>query len=91
MKRLDQAFVDEMRRRIVEYRATIKVKETLDKLQACVDGTEFMSREQIRAAEILLKKAMPDMKEVEHNHVVNEDFAEYLAKARERANTARQH
>ncbi len=82
---INKAFEDEMRRRIEEVRKGIKIKETVAALQDCVEGVRELTREQIRAAEILLKKSMPDLKEIEHKVDANTDLAEYLSKARDRA------
>lgn len=59
MAAIDQAWIDGMRERI-------KAKDIIDKLQACVDGTRELSKEQIASAKILLGKVIPDLKAVEH-------------------------
>ena len=78
---------------IKNLRERIKVGRTLDKLQACVDGTEKMRPEQIKAADILLKKVMPDLKAVEHTGdarpaLTREQLIERLTKLHSRAATA---
>ncbi len=82
---LNKAFEEEMRRRIEEVRKTIKISEIVGELQACVMGEKILTKEQIRSAEIVLKKAMPDMKEIEHTgsvtHEAGESIQEILIRA----------
>ncbi len=70
-----------MRRRIEEVRKGIKIKETIDALQACVEGTRELTKEQIRAAEILLKKSMPDLKEIEHKGDVSVSLSDLVMRS----------
>lgn len=74
---LDHAFVSAMQEKVALARKThdeeiqlaresIKVVDTVKKLQACVEGTEELSKEQLTAARILLAKVMPDLRAVEH-------------------------
>ncbi len=72
---LNKAFEEEMRRRIEEVRKTIDCEKIVKRMQGFALATVaelserpdlFMSKEQILAADKLLKKAMPDMKEIEH-------------------------
>lgn len=70
-RQLPRAFIEEMRSRIEEARKTIDVVKTVKVLQQCRDGEVLLSKEQIRASEILLKKSMPDLKEIEHTGEVD--------------------
>ena len=45
-------------------REKIKVTQIVHRLNSCALGEQEMSKEQIRAAEILLKKALPDLSSV---------------------------
>ena len=58
MARLSPEFLSDLRDRI-------EVIETLKALQECVDGKRKLTKEQVKAAEILLRKAMPDLKAIE--------------------------
>lgn len=58
-KPLDHAFLEGMRDRI-------EVAAIIDKLQDFVRGDVRMRPEQVKAAEILLRKCIPDLKSVEH-------------------------
>lgn len=58
-KPLDHAFLEGMRDRI-------EVAKIIDELQAVVRGEKSMRPEQVKAADILLRKCMPDLKAVEH-------------------------
>lgn len=42
-------------------RKKIQVTKIIQRLQSCLDGEADMSPQQIRAAEILLRKALPDL------------------------------
>ncbi len=75
---LNKAWEDDMRRRIEEVRKTVKVEDIVKELHACVDGSKILSKEQLRAAEILLKKAMPDMKEIEHTGSVTHEAGDSI-------------
>lgn len=44
-----------------EVRAKIQASQLINRLQDHVDGTVEMSATQLRAAEILLKKSLPDL------------------------------
>ena len=71
MAQLNPDFHAEIKDRIAKARDAIKIVETVQKLQAFVldekvDGQLVcMSKEQLKAAEILLRKSMPDLKVVE--------------------------
>lgn len=71
MSLLDPEWSVIIKQRVKEARELIKVKETVQALQAFalgedIDGTKVrLNKEQIRAAEILLKKILPDLKAVE--------------------------
>jgi len=58
-KPLDPDFIEAMRERI-------KCASIIDKLQACIDGTAELSKEQVASARILLAKRIPDLKAIEH-------------------------
>lgn len=62
MKPLDHDFIEGMR-------ARIEVARTIDRLQAHVEDKDAnpLSQTQLKAAEILLRKVMPDLKAVEHS------------------------
>lgn len=64
--KIDKAFADEIKARIERVRTAIKTEELVAELQQCALGQKIMDREQIKAAEILLKKSLPDMKQIEH-------------------------
>ena len=70
-KPLDFEWTEVIAQRIKEAREIIKVKETVEVLQAFALGEEIdgqkvrLSKEQIKAAEILLKKILPDLKALE--------------------------
>ena len=48
-----------------EIRAKIQTSQLVNRLQDHADGKNEMSPTQVRAAEILLKKAMPDLSAIE--------------------------
>ena len=47
-------------------RAKIQTSQIINRLSKHIDGEVKMSSTQVRAAEILLKKALPDLKSSEH-------------------------
>mgnify|MGYP003118423486 CR=1 FL=1 len=49
-----------------ETRRRIQISQLLNRLQNHVDGQCEMTTTQLRAAEILLKKSLPDLSQVEH-------------------------
>jgi hypothetical protein len=65
MTAIDQSFIDEMRAKVEAARRVIKIEDTVRQLQRCALGQVNMTKEQIKAAEILLKKALPDLRELE--------------------------
>jgi hypothetical protein len=71
MARLDPDFLEEMKRRIEAARNNIKVVDIVQRLQAFTlnellnEKAVLMDKEQIKAAEILLRKSMPDLKAIE--------------------------
>lgn len=65
MPAIDQDFLDAMTAKVQEARRTIKLTDIVRRLQQCALGFERMSKEEIKAAEILLKKGMPDLRELE--------------------------
>ncbi len=92
--KLDPSFMAEIKDRIARVRDAIKVEDTVAALQACVDGTKDLSKEQIAAARILLAKVIPDLKAVEHTdntprELTREQLIERLATLH--AGTAQQH
>lgn len=64
--KLDKGTADLIRERIDAVRKMIKAEEIVEELQQCALGEKIMDKEQIKAAEILLKKSVPDMKQIEH-------------------------
>jgi len=48
-----------------ETRAKIQAAQIINRLQGCVMGTIELTQNQIRAAEILLRKTLPDLQSVE--------------------------
>lgn len=75
------------RRRLAAARARegIPVGLIIGKLARCVSGKVEMTPVQIRAAEILLKKAMPDLQAVEHSgDIGNRDAAQLSREELER-------
>lgn len=78
MPAIDQQFMDEMRAKVEAARKMIKIEDTVKQLQKCALGQINMTREQIKCAEILLKKALPDLREIEvkgevnHKHTLEE-------------------
>ena len=60
-----EAFKDSFENRIKATRDAIKVEDTVRALQACVDGSEKLSKEQIAAARILLAKVLPDFIDID--------------------------
>jgi hypothetical protein len=82
VKAIDHAFQEAMRERI-------DVLGTVDKLQAHIQDPEKtpLLNTQLKAAEILLRKAIPDLKAVEHTQAptaphTREELLERLAKLR---------
>src|SRR5687767_11628421 len=71
MAAIDQAFLDDMRAKVEAARKMIKIEDTVKQLQRCALGQVNMTREQIKCAEILLKKALPDLRELEVKGEVN--------------------
>ena len=51
----------------VEWRERIKAGEILNRLERHALGEVEMTQTQIRAAEVLLRKALPDLSAVEHS------------------------
>lgn len=66
-------------------RRRIQTSQLINRLAQCVRGEIEMSPTQVRAAEILLRKALPDLSSVEHTgtiqhrHVTDLSDAELLA------------
>jgi len=50
-------------------RLKIQTTQLINRLQACALGEVEMSRERIRAAEILLRKALPDLQSIHKTNV----------------------
>ena len=50
-----------------ETRSRIQVSQLINRLQNHVDGNVEMSASQLRAAEILLKKSLPDLQAIQHD------------------------
>ena len=80
-----EAFKDSFENRIKATRDAIKVEDTVRALQACVEGTKELTKEQIAAARILLAKVMPDLRAIEHTDApekqrTREQLIERLAK-----------
>lgn len=55
-------------------RTRIKVGNIINRLQKHVDGDIEMSATQLRAAEILLRKTLPDLTSVEHSGEVTTSY-----------------
>lgn len=55
-------------------RLRIKVGNIINRLQKCIDGTVTLTSEQIRCAQILLAKALPDLTSVEHSGEVQKTY-----------------
>lgn len=78
MAAIDQDFIDAMQAKVQEARRTIKLTDIVRRLQQCALGLVRMSKEEIKAAEILLKKGMPDLRElevkgeIEHKHTLED-------------------
>jgi hypothetical protein len=78
MPAIDQDFLDAMQAKVHEARRTIKLTDIVRRLQQCALGLVRMSKEEIKAAEILLKKGMPDLRElevkgeIEHKHTLED-------------------
>lgn len=91
-KPLDHSFISAMRERI-------ETATLVDKLQAHVKdpGKAPLSMTQLKAADILLRKSIPDLKAIEHSGEINKqrvedmsdaELADIAAGRRERAVTA---
>ena len=61
-----------------ETRAKIKTSQLINRLMDHIDGTIELSASQIRAAEILLKKTLPDLATVQHTGEVSHNFVARL-------------
>jgi|SRR3989337_1094485 len=57
-----------------EVRLRIRVAELITRLHEHVRGLVKMSATQVKAAEILLRKAVPDLKAVEHSGTLNVNY-----------------
>lgn len=57
-----------------ETRTRIKVGQIVNRLQSHVDGIVELSPTQVRAAEILLRKVLPDLAMVEHSGEVEHSY-----------------
>lgn len=55
------------RRQVDSHRASIGIGVILDRLQKHTQGKLDMSSTQVRAAEILLRKTIPDLSSIEHS------------------------
>ena len=53
-----------------DHRAKIQTSNLITRLQKGALGEIEVTREQIKAAEILLKKTLPDLKQIEHTGTV---------------------
>lgn len=62
-------------------RQRIQVTQLINRLQKCANGEVEMTPTQIRAAEIVLKKALPDLSAVEHSGLIEHRKAEELSDA----------
>jgi len=58
-----------------EHRSKIKITQILSYLQAHMAGTREMGPTQVQAAQILLRKVMPDLAAIEHSGEVKQVFA----------------
>lgn len=74
MKPLDHSFISAMRERI-------ETATLVDKLQAHVKdpGKAPLSMTQLKAADILLRKSIPDLKAIEHSGEINKRAVEDLS------------
>lgn len=58
-----------------EHRSKIKITQILNYLQEHMAGTRELSATQVNAANILLRKVMPDLAAIEHSGEVKQTFA----------------
>jgi hypothetical protein len=58
-----------------EHRAKIRVTQILKYLGEHMEGLRELSSTQVQAAQILLKKVMPDLAAIEHSGEVKQTFA----------------
>ena len=58
-----------------EWKEKIQVSQLLNRLGDCASGNVEMTSQQIKAAEILLKKVMPDLKSVDMAGEINGSLA----------------
>lgn len=66
-------------------RTRIKVGNILTRLQKHVDGEIDMSSTQLKAAEILLRKTLPDLTSVEHSGEVTTSYVMQMPSVAENA------
>lgn len=86
-KPIDDEFHQAMAAKVQEARKAIDVVDTVKRLGKHVRGELHLTKEQIRSAEILLKKAMPDLRElqvsgeVDHKHSLEDLVLESMRPA----------
>jgi len=68
-----------------KWREKIKHSMLVTRLRKHAAGEIEMTTTQVRAAEILLKKVLPDLKSTDMQVTDNTDYSEILAAARKRA------
>jgi hypothetical protein len=75
-----------------EWRDKIRASQLINRLNDHGDGLVEMSPSQIKVAEILLKKVLPDLKQVEHSGGmdININYIDQLAQLEAQARKARE-
>jgi t-SNARE complex subunit (syntaxin) len=78
LKPLDAEFQRAIRERIERARAALKIEEAVQALGAFINGTAYLSKEQLKAIEITLKHGLPAQKAVEHTGEVKHSLVDLV-------------
>jgi hypothetical protein len=70
-------------------RAKIQTSQLINRLTAHALGEVEMSTSQVRAAEVLIRKTLPDLSAVDMNHDATDDLLQRIEEARQRVAAAR--
>lgn len=62
-------------------RERIQVSQLINRLHACAMGTVELTKSQVTAIQVLLRKALPDLSAVEHRGFIEHRKAEELSDA----------
>ena len=71
-------------------RSKIQTSQLINRLTAHALGDIEMSTSQVRAAEVLIRKTLPDLSAVDMKHDTSDDLLQRIEEARQRVAAARE-